>query len=88
MLLDNNADLYMDIGDLYLSTYHDIMGTDVWERGGAKVAEYAAKAKETGFSYYGLRSIDEFVAESVAHYFCTDSPSEISKMVISALVSG
>lgn len=64
------------------------MGTDIWERGGAKVAEYAAKAKETGFSYYGLCDIGEFVSEAVAEYFCSDNPSDLTKTIVKKLIEG
>lgn len=44
--------------------------------------------KDNGFSYYGLRNSDEFVAESVAQFFLSDNPSEIAKKVVQILKGG
>lgn len=88
MLLDNNADLYMDIGDLYLSTYHDIMGTDVWDLDVEKAKKIGTNAKRAGTSYYGLCDVGEFVSEAVAEYFCSDNPSDLTKTIVKKLIEG
>lgn len=69
-----------------MSTYRSIMGTDVWVKEGAEVAKNAAKAKEAGFSYYGLADINEFVSESIAQYFCSDNPSNVANEVVKMLI--
>jgi len=89
MLLDNNPELQKKIDVLYSETYSAILGADAeWVTSGNLLVEYAKKAKDAGFSYYGLRNSGEFVAESIAQYFCSDNPGKIAKSVIDKLARG
>ena len=89
MLLDNNPGLQKKIDVLYSETYSAILGAETeWVYSGNLLVEYAKKAKDAGFSYYGLRNSGEFVAESIAQYFCSDNPGKIAKSVIDKLARG
>ncbi len=86
MILDKDAIKRNKIDVLYNRTFSDILGKNhVWKSKGEEVAEMAAKAKEAGFSFYGLMDSDEFVAESIAQYFLSDNPGDIAKSVIEIL---
>lgn len=86
MILDNNSLKQNQIEVLYNKTFRDIMGNGTsWRVDDPDLLERAKKAKEHGFSFYGLRNSGEFVAEAIAQYFLADEPSEISKNVVNIL---
>lgn len=89
MLLDKNAILKNKINILYSETFSAIMGSDAWSVSSKDIiAKGCTGAKNIGFSYYGLRNSGEFVAESIAQYFLSENPSEISKRVVEILKGG
>lgn len=89
MVLDSNAEIQSKINALYQRTYRDIMGDTLWDGEDMSIiAKGCAGAKSIGFSYYGLRNVGEFVAESIAQYFLSNNPSEIAKQVIQLLKGG
>lgn len=88
MLTDGNQEIKNRIDGLYSAKYSDILGSEKWAFDATKAEGLAKKAKEAGFSYYGLRNPREFVAEAFAQYYCTDNPSEITKSIIALLLEG
>ena len=89
MILDNDTIAQRRIDMLYNQTFSDIMGADNWSQDNAEtIRKGCAGAKEIGFCYYGLKDSGEFVAESIAQFFVSDSPSEIVKNVITILKGG
>ena len=89
MMLDDDVSLKNKIDTLYSKTYRDIMGNNtIWTDSGDDILKLAKKAKDAGFSYYGLRDSGEFVAEAVAQYYCSDKPSDITKQIIKILKEG
>lgn len=86
MLLDGDAAKRNRINVLYQKVFSDILGEGAtWTTDGKVVFSFAQKAKDAGFSYYGLRNSGEFVAESVAQYFLAEEPGEIAKQVVKIL---
>ena len=88
MMTDGNQEIKNRIDGLYSAKYSDILGSEKWAFDATKAEGLAKKAKEAGFSYYGLRNPREFVAEAFAQYYCTDNPSEITKSIIALLLEG
>lgn len=89
MLTDGKPELIDKINSVYSKKYSDILGSDTeWVADKEQAKELAKKAKEAGFSYYGLRNPREFVSEAFAQYYCTDNPSEITKSIIDLLLEG
>ena len=87
-MLDNDASRSHQIEVLYQQTFIDILGIGTeWTKDEKAVLDLASKAKEAGFSYYGLLDPGEFVAESIAQYFLVENPGEISKKVVEILRS-
>lgn len=85
MVLDKDALKRNKIDVLYRKTFSDIMGEKTIWAIDKDAAELAKKAKEAGFSYYGLRNSGEFVAESIAQYYLSDKPGEVAKKVVEIL---
>ena len=85
MILDNDPVKKNKINVLYRKTISNIMGNGTWSTSVEAIKSGCAAAKSAGFSYYGLRNSDEFVAESIAQYFLSDSPSEIATSVANIL---
>ena len=89
MVLDNDAEKRKKIEVLYKKTFSDILGAETaWTEDQTAALPLAAKAKEANFSYYGLMSSGEFVAEAIAQYFLADNPSNIAKTVVKILAGG
>lgn len=89
MLLDDNAKKRNAIDGFFKETYSSILGNDFsWTEDGAVAMAMAQKAKEASFSYYGLKSSNEMVAESIAQYFLSKDPGDIAKKVINILIGG
>ena len=86
MVLDNDAVKKNQINVLYRKTFSDILGDGTaWTMDQDTALSLAKKAKDAGFSYYGLRNSGEFVAESIAQYYLADKPGEIAKQVVKIL---
>lgn len=86
MVLDNDAVKKNEINVLYRKTFSDILGDGTaWTMDQDTALSLAKKAKDAGFSYYGLRNSGEFVAESIAQYYLADKPGEIAKQVVKIL---
>ena len=89
MVLDNDTEKRKKIEVLYKKTFSDILGAETaWTADQTAARPLAAKAKEANFSYYGLMSSGEFVAEAIAQYFLADKPSDIAKTVVKILAGG
>ena len=89
MILDNDTIAQRKIDILYDQIFSDIIGTDIWSaKNEALIKKGCTGAKEIGFCYYGLKDSGEFVAESIAQFFISDSPCEIAKNVITILKGG
>ena len=89
MVAAENYTLKNKIEDLFSAKYSDIMGAETeWKLQGDDIPDLAKKAKDAGFSYYGFRNSDEFVAEAIAQYYCSDEPSKITKEIIKTLLEG
>ena len=88
-ILDNDTIAQRKIDILYDQIFSDIIGTDIWSaKNEALIKKGCTGAKEIGFCYYGLKNSGEFVAESIAQFFISDSPCEIAKNVITILKGG
>ena len=86
MALDNDAVKRNKIDVLYRKAFSDILGDGTaWTMDQDAALPLAKKAKDAGFSYYGLRNSGEFVAESIAQYYLSDKPGEIAKQVVEIL---
>ena len=87
--LDNDEQKRNAIQALYSQVYSDILGTDAeyLSVDDQKIFDECKKAKNAGFSYYGLQDIGEFTAESIAQYFSGDS-GKIATKVFKALIGG
>ena len=75
---------------LYTQKFSDILGAGtIWSASDkATVVRGCKNAQTVGFSYYGLRNESEFVAESVAQYYCAEEPGEIAQAVVRLLTGG
>lgn len=86
MVLDSDAVKRNKIDVLYRKAFSDILGDGTaWTMDQDTALPLAKKAKDAGFSYYGLRNSGEFVAESIAQYYLSDKPGEIAKQVVEIL---
>lgn len=86
MILDNDAVKKNQIDVLYRKACSDILGDNTaWTMDSTAALPLAKKAKEAGFSYYGLRNSGEFVAESIAQYYLAEKPGKIAKEVAKIL---
>lgn len=86
MALDSDAVKRNKIDVLYRKAFSDILGDGTaWTMDQDTALPLAKKAKDAGFSYYGLRNSGEFVAESIAQYYLSDKPGEIAKQVVEIL---
>ena len=86
MILDNDAVKKNQIDVLYRKACSDILGDNTaWTMDATAALPLAKKAKEAGFSYYGLRNSGEFVAESIAQYYLAEKPGKIAKEVAKIL---
>ena len=82
-----NSEISEKIVDLYSKKYYNIVGNNQWTKNiNANSIKWISNAKKENFSYYGLRNENEFVAEAIAQYFCSDNPSDISKEVVKILL--
>lgn len=89
MVLDNDPIKKDKVDVLYKQVFSDIMGEGtVWSEKDPRLLELAKKAKKNGTSFYAMRNSDEFVAESIAQYFCSNKPSDITKSVVAILNGG
>ena len=89
MILDNDPAKRIKIDVLYNKAFSDILGSEtVWTAEETVARQLAAKAKGANFSYYGLCSSNEFVAESIAQFLLSDNPSDIANNVIKILTGG
>ncbi len=80
-MLVNAANSKIEV--LYHKAYSAIIGNAKWSSEDDAKFKYAKKAKENGFSFYGLRNARDFFAEAIAQYYGagTQQHSEITKAV-------
>lgn len=86
MILDSDREKRSKIDALFAEAYSSVIGDGgEWKEDGIEALNMAKKAKKAGFSYYGLKSADEMVAESIAQYFLSGNSCDIAKKVIEIL---
>lgn len=90
MICDHHPGIRDQIHALYSRAFSDILGPKAsWSMtDGEALRSGCAAAKAAGFSYYGLSSESEFVAEAIAQYFCGDPPGELARQVVEILMGG